>query len=150
MPTDKKNKKRDEQDLLPIPPDGGWGWVVVFGSFMIHVIADGVAYSFGIFYIEFLDYFKGGRGETGWIGSLMVGITWGSGKFTSKGHGYVENCQNRPTIEKSWNFFSKMCGNPKEVYFTEPSTNGQFLFSFFNFYKPEHIWCYSLTFYVRV
>lgn len=67
--------------LLPTPPDGGWGWMVVFGSFLIHVIADGVAYSFGIFYVEFLEYFKAGRGPTGWIGSLMVGITWGSGAF---------------------------------------------------------------------
>ena len=23
---------------LPIPPDGGWGWFVVFASFMIHVV----------------------------------------------------------------------------------------------------------------
>ena len=23
---------------LPKPPDGGWGWAVVFASFMIHVI----------------------------------------------------------------------------------------------------------------
>ena len=68
-----------EEVLLPTPPDGGWGWMVVFGSFIIHVIADGVAYSFGIFYIEFLEYFQAGRGPTGWIGSLMVGITWGSG-----------------------------------------------------------------------
>jgi hypothetical protein len=24
-----------------IAPDGGWGWVVVFSSFMIHFIMDG-------------------------------------------------------------------------------------------------------------
>ena len=25
---------------LPTPPDGGWGWWVVFASFMIHVIGE--------------------------------------------------------------------------------------------------------------
>ena len=75
-----KKKPEKQEVLLPTPPDGGWGWVIVFSSFMIHVIADGVAYSFGIFYIEFLDYFRAGKGETGWIGSLLVGITWGSGQ----------------------------------------------------------------------
>lgn len=25
----------------PIVPDGGWGWVIVFSSFMIHFIMDG-------------------------------------------------------------------------------------------------------------
>lgn len=69
------------EDELPVPPDGGWGWVVVAASFMIHVIADGVAYSFGVFIVEFLNYFEGSkRGELGWISSLMVGVTLGSGE----------------------------------------------------------------------
>ncbi|XP_064638129.1 monocarboxylate transporter 12-B-like [Lineus longissimus] len=68
---------------IPVPPDGGWGWVVVFASFMIHVIADGIVYSFGIFYVEFLEYFESGKGDTAWIASLMVGITFVTGPIAS-------------------------------------------------------------------
>lgn len=41
----------------PNPPDGGWGWVVVFASFMINAIVDGVCYSFGIMLPEFSHHF---------------------------------------------------------------------------------------------
>jgi len=68
---------------LPTPPDGGWGWVIVFASFMVHVIADGIAYSFGVYVESFTDYFNCGKGEIGLLGSLMLGVTWGSGTLTS-------------------------------------------------------------------
>ena len=29
---------------LPGPPDGGWGWVICFASFMCNFITDGVVY----------------------------------------------------------------------------------------------------------
>lgn len=45
------------------PPDGGWGWVVCFASFMVNLIADGVTFSFGVLYVELLDYFGEGKGE---------------------------------------------------------------------------------------
>ncbi|XP_037938291.1 monocarboxylate transporter 12 isoform X2 [Teleopsis dalmanni] len=67
----------------PIPPDGGWGWMVVFGSFMIHIITDGMTYSFGLFYNEFLNYFNEGKGYTAWIVSIMVGVTFASGPISS-------------------------------------------------------------------
>lgn len=64
-------------------PDGGWGWWVVFGSFMIHVITDGITYSFGVFYDEFLTYFNEGKGPTAWILSILVGVTFCSGPISS-------------------------------------------------------------------
>ena len=68
-----------ESPAVPMVPDGGWGWMVVFGSFMIHVIADGIAYSFGVFVEDFVDYFECTKSEVGGLGSLMLGVTWGSG-----------------------------------------------------------------------
>ncbi|XP_077554117.1 monocarboxylate transporter 14-like isoform X1 [Haemaphysalis longicornis] len=68
---------------LAQPPDGGWGWVVVFSSFMIHVIADGVTYTFGIFYLEFLKHFQESKGKTAWIASIMVGTTFCIGPVAS-------------------------------------------------------------------
>lgn len=74
-------KTEEAVSSLPTPPDGGWGWMVVFGSFMIHVVADGVAYSFGVLLPTFLTYFNSPRSEAAWLGSLMIGITWGSGEL---------------------------------------------------------------------
>ena len=81
-PAAKAQNVPDEETkkVMPTPPDGGWGWVVVFGCFMIHVLADGTAYSFGVLILELLDYFpEAGRGELGWIPSIMVGVTWLTG-----------------------------------------------------------------------
>lgn len=35
-------------DLVPKPPDGGYGWVIVFAAFMCNFIYDGCMYGFGV------------------------------------------------------------------------------------------------------
>ncbi|XP_047544486.1 monocarboxylate transporter 12 [Vanessa atalanta] len=74
---------REGSESLPPPPDGGWGWMVVFASFMIHIVTDGMTYSFGVFYAEFLTYFNEGKGKTAWIVSILVGVTLSSGPISS-------------------------------------------------------------------
>ena len=66
----------------PKCPDGGWGWVVVFASFMIHVIADGVTYTFGIFYYEILKAYGTSNAMTSWVASIMTGTTYCVGKYS--------------------------------------------------------------------
>ncbi|XP_076754397.1 monocarboxylate transporter 5-like [Xylocopa sonorina] len=66
-----------------VPPDGGWGYIIVLASFLIHVIADGVTYSFGVLYVELLYYFEEGKGATAWIASILVGVTYCSGPISS-------------------------------------------------------------------
>lgn len=33
--------------LIALPPDGGYAWVIVFASFMVNFVIDGIIYSFG-------------------------------------------------------------------------------------------------------
>lgn len=65
------------------PPDGGWGWVVVIASFIVNLIADGITFSFGIIFVEFLNYFGQNRGTTAWIGGLFMAMPLLSGPIAS-------------------------------------------------------------------
>lgn len=65
---------------LPPPPDGGYGWVVVFASFMCNLVVDGIAYTFGIFLPELVTFFGEGKGTVAWVGSLLSGVYLAAGK----------------------------------------------------------------------
>lgn len=65
------------------PPDGGWGWVVVFASFMINLIADGVSLSFGVIYPELVEAFGESKSKTSWVGSLFLSIPLITGPIAS-------------------------------------------------------------------
>lgn len=62
----------EERVKKPKVPDGGWGWMVVLASLIISMIADGVSFSFGLLYIEFLHEFNESKSKTSWIGSLFM------------------------------------------------------------------------------
>jgi len=55
-------------------PDGGWGWIVLFGSFVSFFIADGWSYSFGILFPSVVEYFDESRGTTALVGTLLYAI----------------------------------------------------------------------------
>lgn len=82
--TSSSSDSSDEDDFSEIQaPDGGWGWVIVFASFMINMIADGITFSFGIFNVEFLKYFGDSKGKTAWIGSIFMASPLLSGPIAS-------------------------------------------------------------------
>ena len=71
--------------------DRGWAWVILFAAFFCNVTFDGIIFSFGMFYLEFLEYFKQGRGVTSWIGSVISGVYAIVGKSLDKP---LNNCDN--------------------------------------------------------
>ena len=63
------------------PPDGGWGWVVVFASFVIHFIMDGIIYSLGTYLTAFTDDFHVSHGEASLVHSLLPAVTLSTGSL---------------------------------------------------------------------
>ncbi|KAL3886823.1 hypothetical protein ACJMK2_026788 [Sinanodonta woodiana] len=72
----KDKNRRVPNDIVlqqPIPPDGDWGWVITFASFMVGFLVDGVAFTFGVFFKEFVNHFGQSKGATSWINSVLNG-----------------------------------------------------------------------------
>lgn len=57
--------------------------MVVFSSFLVNMIADGVTFSFGVIYVEFLQYFGDSKSKTACIGSLFMAMPLLSGPIAS-------------------------------------------------------------------
>ncbi|VDN08580.1 unnamed protein product [Thelazia callipaeda] len=81
---DNKNKDKEGENKRYVPVvDGGWGWVVVVGSFFIHVFADGIVYSFGILLEVIMKEFNASNTKASMIISLLTGLTLGAGPIAS-------------------------------------------------------------------
>ncbi|XP_072314605.1 monocarboxylate transporter 13 [Eucyclogobius newberryi] len=53
-------------------PDGGWGWVMVAALFVCNTLVFGLMRVFGIFFVEFVQYFGESAQAISWISSIGV------------------------------------------------------------------------------
>ncbi|XP_059413430.1 LOW QUALITY PROTEIN: monocarboxylate transporter 4-like [Carassius carassius] len=64
-------------------PDGGWGWAVLFGCFII----TGFSYAFpkavSVFFKELFREFGVGYSDTAWISSILLAMLYGTGPLCS-------------------------------------------------------------------
>ncbi|XP_035759136.1 monocarboxylate transporter 3 [Egretta garzetta] len=75
-----------EEGQLPAPvkpPDGGWGWIVLLGCFVI----TGFSYAFpkavSVYFKELMKDFHVGYSDTAWISSIMLAMLYGTGPVCS-------------------------------------------------------------------
>ncbi|XP_043543085.1 monocarboxylate transporter 10 isoform X2 [Chiloscyllium plagiosum] len=62
-----------------VPPEGGWGWVVMFASMWCNGSVFGIQNAFGLLFLSLLENFgdpndKHLRFKTAWVGSLSMGM----------------------------------------------------------------------------
>lgn len=64
------NKKDDSCEYDLVPPDGGWGWLVLFGACLTNILIPGTIKSFGVLFIEFTQAFEVSQTKSSWIPAL--------------------------------------------------------------------------------
>lgn len=68
----------------PEPPDGGWGWMIVFGAILSGALVPSLFMCFGVFMNAFLEVFPGtSKSSAAWIPSIMTSLMNGMGPITS-------------------------------------------------------------------
>lgn len=65
-------QNKDVYELLP--PDGGWGWVVLLGTVIVNTLIPGLIKSFGVLFVEFITVFKASPSEVAWIPALTFAL----------------------------------------------------------------------------
>jgi len=60
-----KDKSEAEVVLHNAKPDGGYGWIVCCGTFIVNFVVFGIHNSFGVVYVNLLDDLQLGEMQTG-------------------------------------------------------------------------------------
>lgn len=63
-------KDDDSNDYDLVPPDGGWGWLVLAGAMLVNILIPGTIKSFGVLLLEFKQAFDASEATVAWIPAL--------------------------------------------------------------------------------
>ncbi|XP_070589953.1 monocarboxylate transporter 10-like isoform X2 [Erythrolamprus reginae] len=75
--------KADVSFLYP-PPNGGWGWVVVFAAATHCLLVSGFHSAFGVYMLPLLETFKSSNSQIAWIGSISYAFIMIFGPVSGK------------------------------------------------------------------
>ncbi|KAM9685377.1 monocarboxylate transporter 1-like [Trichechus inunguis] len=101
------------------PPDGGWGWAVVFGAFISIGFSCAFGKSISVFFKEIEKIFNASTSEVSWISSIMFAVMYGAGPISSI---LVNKYGSRPVIiaggclSGCGLIAASFCNNVQELY----------------------------------
>lgn len=71
----------DGQSYILVPPDGGWGWLVLLGSTLVNMLIPGTLKSFGVLFVEFTEAFHASETAASWIPAICYFLYCSLGKY---------------------------------------------------------------------
>uniref|UniRef100_A0A2M4A2W5 Putative monocarboxylate transporter n=1 Tax=Anopheles triannulatus TaxID=58253 RepID=A0A2M4A2W5_9DIPT len=77
------NDDDDGGEYELVPPDGGWGWLVLAGSMLVNILVPGTIKSFGVLFVEFLEAFQASPSSAAWIPALCYFLYSSLGPLSS-------------------------------------------------------------------
>ncbi|XP_029679004.1 monocarboxylate transporter 1-like isoform X2 [Formica exsecta] len=75
--------RRKARKTKMIPPDGGWGWVVLSSALVVNFLIPGTVKSFGVLFVEFLHVFKASSTAASWMPALCYFLYSSLGPLSS-------------------------------------------------------------------
>ncbi|XP_069033458.1 monocarboxylate transporter 4-like isoform X2 [Embiotoca jacksoni] len=73
----------DEGETGVKAPDGGWGWAVLSGCFVITGFSYAFPKAISVFFKELIREFGVGYSDTAWISSILLAMLYGTGPLSS-------------------------------------------------------------------
>ncbi|CAI6369327.1 unnamed protein product [Macrosiphum euphorbiae] len=73
----------DGQNYVLVPPDGGWGWLVLLGSTLVNMLIPGTLKSFGVLFVEFTEAFHASETAASWIPAICYFLYCSLGPVSS-------------------------------------------------------------------
>lgn len=71
----------DGQNYVLVPPDGGWGWLVLLGSTLVNMLIPGTLKSFGVLFVEFTEAFHASETAASWIPAICYFLYCSLGEY---------------------------------------------------------------------
>ncbi|XP_055584895.1 monocarboxylate transporter 12 [Uranotaenia lowii] len=82
-PPSKQEDEEGDDEYELVPPDGGWGWLVLAGSMLVNILVPGTIKSFGVLFVEFLEAFQATPSAAAWIPALCYFLYSSLGPLSS-------------------------------------------------------------------
>lgn len=68
------NEPKVEVPKVLVPPDGGWGWMVLLGTMIMNIVVIGHGKSFGVYFKKLMQEFDASPSRVAWLLSLQISM----------------------------------------------------------------------------